>query len=532
MNSVGAFGRHLRGRSRDPKPRPQCASEQEHLSNAGIGQGNPQAGGGKVGLRENPREILERSWRSPSPSHDARRRSPEGASSSRRSPQARGSCQPAAKAQKPTGPQKAAAAVRIRRVHRRRRPVVSREPPAACSFQVQSPADHPDVSKRFAKSFREVKRLQRKAGGANPHTKMADPIQALLITSATCAQLSRKEEATLVKMIQAFWRVEAATRQLRGDTADSDDSPSSPAAEPSDEAVAAEVGLSSAAEVRLVREIGPTARELMEKYNIRLVISIAKKYDGFRSMDFKDLIYSGIEGLHKAIERFDPDKGFKFSTYGHWWVRQAITRSICSECRAVRLPVHVFDKIAKVSRAASYLRAETGEEPSIKQLAAKVDMKPKTVAMYLRLAADPVSMESPALMDKHDQVQMQLLETLSSDDDAEGILSGSDLPTPEEEMQRGEEEKTETQLVNSLLQCLKPRERNVIRMYLGLNSSDGQGLSFMEIGTAYGLSPERTRQIWDRAIAKLKAAGKRDESKAKMLTFIQESFNMRFTGTI
>lgn len=128
------------------------------------------------------------------------------------------------------------------------------------------------------------------------------------------------------------------------------------------EELAALAGLGGGArELAILREMAADSRSIMERCNIRLVVAIARKYHGQRDMDFRDLIHAGLQGLHKAFEKFDTEKGVKFSTYGHWWVRQGISRCLCQESRVVRLPSHVVDNISRIYRAASKLASLRGE---------------------------------------------------------------------------------------------------------------------------------------------------------------------------
>ena len=289
-----------------------------------------------------------------------------------------------------------------------------------------------------------------------------DPVRMYLKEIGKVPLLTAEQEVTLAKRIEAGL---LATETLDGEAA----------AEP--------LGESRRAGVQAVQRDGELARRQLTEANLRLVVSIAKRYVG-RGMALLDLIQEGNLGLIRAVEKFDYTKGFKFSTYATWWIRQAITRAIADQARTIRIPVHMVETMNKVLRISRQMLQELGREPTIDEIAAKVELTPDKVREIQRIAQEPVSLETP----------------VGEEDDSllGDFVEDPNVIAPATAAARA----LLSEAIEEALQELNDREQQVVRLRFGLD--DGQIRTLEEVGREFGVTRERIRQIESKTLAKLR----------------------------
>ncbi len=236
------------------------------------------------------------------------------------------------------------------------------------------------------------------------------------------------------------------------------------------------------------------AREHMIKANLRLVVKIAHDYENF-GLPLLDLISEGNIGLMKAVERFDPAKGGKLSTYGSWWIKQSIKRALANQSKVIRLPVHLVDKIAKMRRVSLKLQEEFGREPTDEELAEEMNMSPSRVAQMRTAAIRPASLDAPIGDD-----DSQTFSDLVQDDRA---------TSPYEDL----EDKTVTDMLQEMVKTLDPREATILRYRFGLDGGNEKTLE--EVGQKFGVTRERVRQIQNIALKRLRKMIEKLEARKK-----------------
>jgi RNA polymerase primary sigma factor len=325
--------------------------------------------------------------------------------------------------------------------------------------------DDPPAEKAASKKKEpaKAKKPKRRSTAGTLHTLTSDPVRMYLKEIGKVPLLTARQEVDLAMKIEAGAE---ATRQL-------------------DEARQRSIELPPAEDRRLhrVEMTGLTAKKQLVEANLRLVVSIAKRYVG-RGMLFLDLIQEGNLGLIRAVEKFDYTKGYKFSTYATWWIRQAITRAIADQARTIRIPVHMVETINKLIRVQRQLLQDLGREPSPDEIGEKMEMTAERVREILKISQEPVSLETPIGEEEDSQL-------------GDFIEDGDAIVPPE----AASFSMLQEQLAN-VLDGLSERERRVIELRFGL--LDGHPRTLEEVGREFGVTRERIRQIESKTLSKLR----------------------------
>jgi RNA polymerase primary sigma factor len=343
----------------------------------------------------------------------------------------------------------------IRREDERRARGDEPEPRPVAPPPIPVPAPRPGASAAPARHGRTARPERTEGGGF-------DPVRMYLKEIGKVPLLTGEQEVSLAKRIEAGVHATERLEELTETVPLSDE---------------------ARASLQAVAVDGDIAKKQLTEANLRLVVSIAKRYVG-RGMALLDLVQEGNLGLIRAVEKFDYTKGFKFSTYATWWIRQAITRAIADQARTIRIPVHMVETMNKVLRVQRQMLQELGREPTVEEVAAKVELTPDRVRDIQRISLEPVSLETP----------------VGEEDDSSlgDFVEDPSAIAPATAAARA----LLTEAIEEALEELNDRERAVVRLRFGLD--DGQVRTLEEVGREFGVTRERIRQIESKTLAKLR----------------------------
>ncbi len=303
---------------------------------------------------------------------------------------------------------------------------------------------------------------------------LEDNIGAFFKEMARYPLLKSEEEVTLANEVRLMVEVEEIRQQLAERLE----------RKPTREEWATAMGLANVRQLEQLLYKGKVAKRKMIRSNLRLVVSIAKRYLN-RGVPFLDLIQEGAIGLNRATEKFDPNKGYKFSTYAYWWIRQAITRTIANDARTIRLPIHIVEKLNKLKKAQRTLKQKLQRNPSEQELAKELKISPPQLRQLLDLRRQSLSLNHRV--------------GKAEDTELVDLLEDNDLQLPEEKMS---EAMMRQEIIEVLNDVLTEREKDVIALRYGLSTS--QPYTLEEVGGMFNLSRERVRQIQSKAMRKLR----------------------------